>query len=192
MFKRTDILNDVTFYMLYEAADTVLRLQNCKIETKGVVIKLLPSFVKQSSQLQRLQTLFEQQPIDRKKLLLAVPGEILTEPTKTLEELVSKYLRNGITLLLDDYDPEKIPEQKVREWGFEHVRLSAETYGRTELADEIRNMEENGIHVYCADVPDPQILAWLSVCGAEMFCGPLAGVVGDEDAIIREALSKEQ
>ena len=192
MFKRTDILNDVTFYMLYEASDALLRLQNCKIETAGIVVKMLPSFYKQASQLQRFNTLYDHQPIDRKKLILTVPSKLLEDTTKTLEELLSRYLRNGITLMIDDYHPDRIPEQKLREIGFEHVRLSAESYGRTELSDEIRQMKENGLHVYCADVPDLQTLAWLSVCGAEMFCGPLSGILKNEDEIIRDALSKEE
>lgn len=192
MIKRTGLVNDVSFYFLYEATDALLRMQNCKLETNGILLNMLPSFYKQGSQLQNLETLFRNQPVDRTKLYLTIPETLLVGATKTVEETVSRYLRNGITLLLDNYHPETLTIQRIKEYGFDNVRLAPDIYEKPGTSDAIRALRENGIRVFCADVPDPQTLAWLSVCGAEMLCGPLAGVDTDEDGLIRDSLLREE
>ena len=192
MLKRTGLIADVSTYFLYEASDTLLRMQNCKLETNGILLNMLPSFYKLPSQLQNFETLFQNQPVDRKKLILTVPESLLTGATKTLEENISRYLRNGIALLLDAYHPETFTVQRVKEYGFDNVRLAPDTYEKPGIADTIRELKGAGIRVFCADVPDPQTLAWLSVCGAEMLCGPLAGITTDEEGLIRDSLLREE
>ena len=192
MIKRTGIVNDVSYYFLYEATDTLLRMQNCKLQTSGIVLNMLPQFYKQSSQLQNFETLFENQPVDRTKLLLTIPESLLVGATKTLEENVSRYLRNGITLLLDGYHPGTLEISKIKELGFDNVRLAPDTYDKPGINDAIRALTDNKIRVFCAEVTDPQTLEWLTVCGAEMICGPLAGVITDEDGLIRDSLLREE
>ena len=42
MLVRTGLIEDMSFYFLYEAADTLLRMENCKLETKGLLLQMLP------------------------------------------------------------------------------------------------------------------------------------------------------
>ena len=192
MLKRTNLVNDVAFYFLYEAADTLLRMQNCKLQTEGILLNMLPSFFKQGSQLQSIGDLFEDQPVEKGKLLITIPESLLVGATKTLEETVARYLRNGVALVLDNYHPETFTPDKLREFGFDNVRLAPDTYDKPGISDAIRALTEKKIRVFCAEVTDPQTLEWLSICGAEMLCGPLAGIVTDEDGLIRDSLLREE
>ncbi|MBQ1847829.1 MAG: EAL domain-containing protein [Clostridia bacterium] len=192
MLKRTGMVSDVSYYFLYEAADTLLRMQTCKLQTNGIVLNMIPSFYKQSSQLQNFETLFEQQPVDRTKLFLTIPESMLVDATKTLEENVSRYLRNGIALLLDNYHPETLEISRIKELGFDNVRLASDTYDKPGIGDTIRALTDSKIRVFCSNVTDEQTLEWLTVCGAEMICGPLAGVTTDEDGLIRDSLFREE
>ncbi len=192
MLKRTGILGDVAFYLLYEAADAVLRLQNCKIETKGIVVQMFPSFYKLSSQLQRFQQLFEDQPINKEQLMLTIPEDLLKNATKTFEEQLTRYLRKGVTLLLDGYHPGTVSTDHLKEIGFRCVRFSPELYLDPDTAAVMNRMRSEGFRLIGGDVSDNDTVTWLSACGVEMFGGPLTGRLCDEDEIIRDALVQQQ
>ena len=192
MMKRTGILTDVSFYLLYEAADTLLRMQNCAIETKGVIVKMLGSFYRQASHLQRFQKLFKDQPIDRSKLMLTIPESVVADMTKTQEELIVRYLKNDICLILDGYHPGTIPEARLAELGFEYVRFSPELYLKQETADAMNRMRNSGFILVADGADNHDKLAWLKACGCEMIGGPLTGHMTDEDGIIRDMLAAQQ
>lgn len=192
MMKRTGVINDVSFYLLYEAADALLRLQNCKIETKGIIVQMSRLFYKQDSQLKKFQQLFEDQPVKKEQLMLTVPEEILTGASKTLEELLSKYLRNGVNLMLDGYHPSNVPTEHLKEIGFRFVRFSPELYLQQDTANVMNRMRSEGFRLIGGDVSDNETVTWLTACGVEMFGGPFTGRLCDEDEIIRDALVSEQ
>ena len=190
MFKRTDILCDLYFYFMYEATDTLLRLQNCRIETECIILEMLPSFYKSGSQLQRLQKLFEDQPVPREKLILTVPESLLDSPTKTVEELLARYSRNGIQLIVDGYHPDKIPCSHIAELGIRHVRIAPELYLKQETANAISDIRREGLHVFADQVSDQDTIAWLAACGVEMYSGPITGRISEEDDLIRDGLAR--
>ncbi|MBR6918260.1 MAG: EAL domain-containing protein [Clostridia bacterium] len=192
MLKRTGLVTDVSFYFLYEAADAVLRLENCKIESRGIILQMIPSFYKQGSHLQRFQKLFEDQPIPREKLMLTIPERLLIEPSKTFEELIARYLKNGICLILDDYHPGSIPESHLAELGFEYIRVAPELYLKQETANALKELRKSGFCPVGKDAADPDTLSWLKACGVVMISGPLTGHMTDEEGIIRDALVKMQ
>ena len=192
MLKRTGLIGDVTFYFLYEAADALLRMQNCTIETRGIVLEVLPSFYKQSSQLQRFQKLFGDQPIPREKLMITLPESVLTGATKTQRDLLTRYSRNGIKMVVDNYHPDAIPAETLAELGIDHVRVAPELYLKQETANAIDGLRRAGIHVLAGEVSDHETMAWLTACGVEMQGGPLTGRICDEENLIRDALARIQ
>lgn len=189
MFKRTGILCDVYFYFLYEAADTLLRLQNCEIETRCIIVEMLPSFYKLASQLQRFQKLFEDQPVPREKLMITLPESVLENATKTTQELIHKYARNGIKQVVDGYRAAIPPEQLVA-LGLEYVRVSPDLFLKEEGAKAIEAMRRARLHVIAGQVSDNETRLWLNACGAEMQGGPLTGRLCDEDDLIRDGLAR--
>ena len=60
-----------------------------------------------NTQLQHFNQLFKDQPIPREKLLLTLPVDTLANATKHTTELIERYLRNGIEIVLDGFHPEK-------------------------------------------------------------------------------------
>ena len=190
MLKRTGVLIDLYFYFLYEAGDTLLRLQNCEIDTKCVIVEMLPAFYKSGSQLQRFQKLFEDQPVPREKLMLTLPESILVGASKTTEELIIRYTRNGISLVVDGLHTGAVPYGHIAELGIKYVRLASEQYMKPETAEEIKQMRAAGLRVIGGDVSEREVQLWLSACGAEMMSGPLTGRLCDEDDIIRDGLAR--
>jgi len=100
MFRRKNLVTDISFYFLYEAADTVMRIENCRLGIRAVMLQMLPDFYTSGTQLQRLLQLFKDQPIPKEKLLLTVPAELIAKTTKANLEIMERYLRNGVKLVV--------------------------------------------------------------------------------------------
>lgn len=121
---RSKVLDDVMFYLLYEACDTVLRMQNCRLKTEGVYFKLPEGFYTEESKLGKFHQVFLDQPIDTSRLLLGVPEPVLLSNSAKLKEVLKEYVEAGVHLVVDSYNPKDLSPAIVREIGFSGVRFS--------------------------------------------------------------------
>jgi EAL domain-containing protein (putative c-di-GMP-specific phosphodiesterase class I) len=192
ILRRTDLVEDVSFYFLYEAADAVLRMENCKLGLKGVLLPMLPDFYLQGSKMQRLKQLFDDQPIPKEQLMLTVPEQLVKTGTKAVLETLQRYLRNGVCLVLDDYHPEEVPVQWLEELGFTHLRLAPETYVQQQTAKWIEDLQKRGFTILAKNADNHDALAWLAACGVTGMTGSLTGIAVTEDELIRDRLAREQ
>ena len=196
MLIRIKMVEDVSTYFLYEAADTVLRIENCKLKVQAVVLQMLPSFYQLNTQLQMFNQLFKDQPIPREKLLLTLPADTLFSATKHTTELVERYLRNGIRLVLDGYDPakhgEKLPTDKLKAMGFVYLRLDPKLYMKQETANTMYRLKNDGFILLGGGADTHDILGWLAACGVAYMSGTITGVTVNEDELIRESLIRER
>lgn len=192
MLVRTGLIGDMGFYFLYEAADTLLRMENCKLESKGLLLQMLPGFYSLPSQLQRFQELFADQDIDRSKLMITLPEQIYLSATKTRKELFTRYLRNGVALVLDNYHPDQIDYNELKEMGFKHLRLAPELYVQRETADLMQTLVENGFTLLGKGADSEDQLIWQLASGIVATCGTVTGVAVMEDEMIRSRLASER
>ncbi len=192
MLQRKNMVADVTFYMLYEAADAVLRMENCKLDLRGVLMHMIPSFYSLPTQLQRFLQLFKDQPIPRDRLLLTITEDTLLNLNKASTEIVERYLRNGIKLMLDDYHPDKIPAQQLKAMGFTYLRLAPELYLQQETANIMYQLRQDGFKLLGKGADDHDTLAWLESCGVVCMSGTMTGVAVSEDEMIRDSLTREK
>ena len=192
MLSRTGLTADVSFYLLYEAADALLRMTNCRLDCRGVLLPMLPQFYRIGSQLKRFEELFGDQPVDRSLLWLSVPAEVAAKGSKTVRELLNRYIRNGITLVLDEYDPAEMPLEQVEEVGFTHVRFRRELYLRRETAEQMDILRLKGITLLGGGVDSDTARAWLRDCGVYAASGPVLGGAVTEDEMIRDCLLRER
>ena len=192
MLLRTNLIADVVRYFLYEATDAALRLQNCKIDTSGILLRMPASFYKLGGQLQEINQLFRDQGIPKDKLMLTVPESVLVNATDTTLDHLTRYLRSGIVLVADGYHPDIVPVDRLTELGFWHVRFSPETYLDQRIADLMGQMRGAGLHILGGGADDHETLKWLFACGAELVSGQLTGPLSTEDDIIRTALTRGQ
>lgn len=192
MLRRKNMVTDVSFYFLYEAADTVLRMENCQLGLQGVVLQMLPDFYYAGTQLQRFIQLFKDQPIPKEKLLLTIPADTVLRANKTNTEIIERYLRNGIRLVVDDYDPAALPAEKLKAMGFTYVRLSPQLYLKQETALAITQLRNAGFTVLGGGVENHDTLGWLAACKVAFMSGTLTGVPVSEDELIRDALAREK
>lgn len=192
MLCRTELVTDISMYFLYEAADAVLRMDNCKLEgIQGVLLQMLPSFYNQGTLLQRLNQLFQDQPIAKNRLMMTLPMQTYLKSTKANQEIIGRYLRSGLVLVLDDYDPEKLPPEEARALGFTHVRLAAELNLQQASASYLKALRAMGFTLLGKGADSHDALAWLEACGVTMISGTLSGVPVSEDELIRDCLVRE-
>ena len=192
MLVRTELIGDMSFYLLYEAADTLFRMQNCKLETRGILLNMLPGFYTLGTQLQRFNQLFDDQPVDKSKLMLTLPAAAYQKATKAQKEIFGRYLRNGIALVLDGFDPEATDYAELVELGFRYVRLSPALYLKQETADLIEKLKANGFTVLGSGADSYDLLAWQVACGIVATNGTLTGVPVSEEELIRDSLIRER
>ncbi|MBQ3192128.1 MAG: EAL domain-containing protein [Oscillospiraceae bacterium] len=192
MLVRKQLVEDMSFYFLYEAADAVLRIENCKLDLKAVVLHMMPSFYQLNTQLQRFNQLFKDQPIPREKLLLTITEETLLGLNKAKTELVERYLRNGIRLVLDGYHPDKIPADKLKAMGFTYLRLAPELYMSQETANTMNLLRRDGFTLLGGGADTHDIVGWLAACGVSFMSGTITGVPVSENELIRDSLAREK
>lgn len=192
MLTRTGLVADIMFYFLYEAADAVLRMQNNKLALKGVLLHALPGFYSASTQLARFNELFEDQPIDKSMLMLTVPEETFLTSTKASRDIIGRYLRSGVVLVLDDYHPDKLDFLQLLEVGITHVRLAPELYLQQETAETMKMLREKGFTIYGGGADTYDLLAWQVACGVSAISGTLTGYPVNEDDMIRDSLLRER
>ena len=192
MLVRTDLVGDMAFYFLYEAADTVLRMQNCKLTTEGILLHMLPGFYSLPTQLQRFAQLFEDQPIDKSKLMLTLPEDTFLKLNKTQKELIGRYLRAGVAIVLDGYHPDKFDYRDLMTMGLRHVRIAPELYLQRETAEQMQILRDNGFILLGGGADTADLLAWQVACGMIAVSGTLTGVPVSEDELIRDCLLAEQ
>ena len=191
LFKRTSLVEPLSWYFLYEVTDTLLRIKNCKLELEGIVLQTIPEFYSLKTQLQKFNQLFVDQPVDKQKLWLTIQSSVLQKATKTTLELIQRYARNGIQFVLDGYRPEEIDVEKLKQNGILAVRFAPELYLNRDTAGKMHELTEQGIRVFGADANDADTLSWLVACGVECSSGTITGALVDENALILDSLARE-
>lgn len=192
LFKRTNLVEDLSWYFLYEAADAVVRMNNCNLEMDGILLNMLPDFYLSGTQLQKFNQLFIDQPIEKEQLLLTLPAETFKKCNKANREIIARYLRNGIAIVLDGYHPDEIEPAELLELGITRLRLSPELYLSQETANRMNTLRSQGFTLYGGNADNPDILAWLIACGVSASSGTMTGIPVDEDELILDSLAREQ
>lgn len=192
MLVRTEMVADMAFYFLYEAADTVFRMQNCKLNTQGIVLKMLPGFYSAGTQLQRLNQLFEDQPIEKNKLMITVSEDTYLSLSKANKEIIGRYLRSGVALVYDGFHPDKTDYTELVELGFRFLRVAPELYLNQETAEIMKKLKDNGFTLLGAGADTYDLLAWQVASGVTSTHGTLSGVPVTEDELIRDSLLSER
>ena len=105
---------------------------------------------------------------------------------------MERYLRNGICLLADQYDPALVPMDKLKAMGFKYVRLSSALYGQAEAALTMTQLHQAGFVLLGGEVESHDTLDWLTKCHCAYASGPITGVAVSEDELIRDALTREK
>ena len=190
--RRLGLVADISTYFLYEAADALLRIENCKLAIDAIVLQMIPSFYMEASRLSLFEKLFEDQPVDRSRLIITVPDFVIVNANAETEEHFKSYIESGVTLMLDSWNPETLPLDRVKSIGFKYVRLNPEQYLKRETADILTALPQHGITAFAKDADTEDAVRWLVACGVKHFVGASTGQTVDEDEMIREALLRER
>lgn len=191
MLVRTDLTERVGTYFLYEAADTLYRIRNCRLELKALLLNMPKDFFGNTSQLRLFNQLFADQPVPRGMLLLTIPADSVVDCSKGREDNLKRLLRNEVELVLDDYDPEKVPMDVLENYGFAYVRLSPEACAKPENAEILQNLIELNFKVLGKNADSKQELSRQMKLGLTFTGGAYTGALVDEDTLIRDSLLRE-
>lgn len=192
LFRRTRLVSDISYYLLYEATDALLRINNCQIELKGILLHMMPGFYELDSQLERLMQVFDDQTVSRRQLMLTVPVSTLTDANALTRECIRHYNHNGIRLVLDGYDPDVVPVEELKALEFTLVRFNPALHLQQRTVQLMQELREAGIGIIGGGADSQDILAWLAVRGADCSSGALTGEPVDEDEMIRQCLHREK
>jgi len=192
LFQRTNLTEDLSWYFLYEATDAVLRINNCNLKVDGIMLNMLPEFYGLETQLQKFNQLFIDQPIDKHAIMLTIPESVLLTSTKAQMEVIRRYTRNGIRLVLDGYHPDSIPSERLIEMGITAVRIDPELYMQQDTANAITKLIRQGFTVFGGRADNYDTLRWLFACGVRCTSGTMTGIEVNEDDMILDSLAREQ
>ena len=192
LLRRTELTVDVSFYLLYEAADALLRMQNCRLAAQGILLPMLPEFYRAPSQLKRFAELFEDQPVDKSKLYLTVDALTFAMAGKGVRETIARYARSGVTLVLDGYEPSLCPADDVKAAGISHIRCKSKLYLQQDTAELMKRLRQEDFTLLGGEVDSEGAARWLSDCGVYAASGPAVGVAVEEDEMIRDCLLRER
>lgn len=145
LLTRTGLTKDIVIYFLYEAADALARMKNCELFTGGILVPVFSAFYSENLS-DRLEKLFSDTAIDRKKLMLTVSESLIKKEHKILERL-SNYIDQGVVLVLDDYHPEDVSVALLRKIGFTHVRIAKDSLVRNDIREILQQLKNQGISV---------------------------------------------
>ena len=184
-------MTDVSFYFMYEAADTILRMGNCKLANGNILLNIPDDFYAQGSRLKGFNQLYEDQPIEKSVLKFTISEEFVLQASKSTLETVSRYLRNGIDLVLDNFHPESWEPEKLKELGFKYLRLASEACLKDETEDIVQVLRTWGFVLWGGNVDSVEMRKWLFDNGAECVSGPITGEQVMEDEMIRDAIVRQ-
>lgn len=191
MLRTTGLAVDVSFYFMYEAADTILRMTNCKLDARTLQLKLPDDFYTQGGRLKGFNQLFEDQPIEKENLRLLLPESVLKNASKSVQETIARYVRNGIVLVLDGFHPNAWEPEELKELGIRYLRLDPETYAQPETAESIQILKTWGFSILGAEVDSAKTKKWLFDHGVAELSGPITGAVMSEDEMIRDGIMRQ-
>lgn len=191
MLRRKDMIADVSMYFLYEAADTIVRINNCKLDLK-ILVQMMPEFYLQGTQLQRMNQLLKDQQIDPDQLLMTIPADTIMTASKTHIEVIERYLRNGFRLVVDNYNPETLPAERLKGMGFQYLRIAPELYLNQSTANTMNLLRKQGFNLIGGGADTDDILGWLAASGVVFMSGTITGIPVDEDNLIRDSLARER
>jgi len=192
LLDRTNLTDDMTFYFLYEAADLVLRLQNCKLPIEAVVLPVLEKFYTTGNKMPRLTQLYTDQPIDKRLLYLMIPQNVLVNIDQQTAEFVKQMVDEGIPLVVENYQPSMLPMEELQKLGIYNVRFDSSLYLNQEVANVMTVMKNNGFQIVGGNADSHDIMLWLDSCGATFMSGLLTGELTDEESLIKELLISEE
>lgn len=192
LLKRTELVDDMTFYLLYEAADTILRFQNCKLPFEGILMPMLEEFYTLGNKMPRILQLFQDQPIDKRMLILLVPMNVFADMDKQTEDFIHKLIDAGVSLTIDEYDPSALSMEQLTQLGIYSVRFKNSLYLNTETANAMTVLKNNGFRIIGSHANSEDVVTWLNACGATFIGGEITGELIDEETLIKHLLVKEQ
>lgn len=192
LLSRTNMVSDVTFYLLYEATDLLYRLKNCEIFHCGVVVEMLPSFFREGSKLREFQQLFDDQPVEKEKLFLTAQEEFVAKANKGVSEIIARYLRNGVRIVLDGWHPDRIARDRLSEMGFHYLRPAPDILGEERTSKAMKDYRLAGFEFIGGNADTEELLRWQLNEGVLFAGGTVTGEAGTEDEVIRIALMKER
>ena len=191
LFKRRGILAEVCRYFLYEACDTVLRTDNCKLGLNGIILNIFPEFYSLVNQMEMFEELFRDQPVDKNHLFITVQENVVINSPKSTIENIKRYANNGINIILTDYHPGRISVEKIQEFGFKYVIPAKELYGEESLVKEISMLGRQGINVICGEADTAETIEWMKNTDVLGYIDAVNGVSVNEETIIRESLAND-
>lgn len=148
LLQRVDMTDSVQLYFLYEACDTLLRMKNHGVHAPIIVRTFAPFF--RAAATDQLTRLFEDQPVDRYGLLLAVDEKLFLKESKSTADAVKAFADEGIEILVDRWHPENVPFERLQRLNVTHIRPADDLLDGEGTIGLLTALMSNGFTVYAS------------------------------------------
>jgi EAL domain-containing protein (putative c-di-GMP-specific phosphodiesterase class I) len=190
--ERADMVENVSEYFLYEAADAAIRAANCTLPLRWIMLDMIPSFYAGKELTSLLDRLHRDQPLGNVALLLTIPAERVLHAKEDFAAFLQSCRQNGLDLVLDGFQPGQTSCQRLEDHGFRYLRLDAAFNQRPETVEAVRKLSEAGFTVLANGADTPEIKDRLLRCGVFAMTGALTGGPVSEEQLIQDCLLRER
>ena len=76
--------------------------------------------------------------------------------------------------------------------GFTFLRLAPQTYLKQATANTMNRLRQDGFTLIGGGADSHDLVGWLAACGVSYMSGTIAGVMVNEDDLIRDSLLRER
>ena len=190
MLERADLIADVMGYLLYETGDLAVRLRNCRVKDRVLVVRMLPAFFALPDRTAQMEQFCNDQELDKNQLMLLVDENYLLNAPSGIGENLANYSSAGYTLVLDHCHPGVLSVEQLFGFGFRWLRIAPELYKQYGSAAAMKELQNMGFRLMAGDVADEDTLGWLKLVGVDLINGPLTGEMMTEEEIVRDELAQ--
>lgn len=191
MLQRTGLTPDICKYFLYEAADTLLRLAACRIDTPGILMELPMEYYLASGTPFQLEELAKNQPIPMEKLLLTVPQKELLALEPMQMELLQRVQRSGVSLIVTGFDPANLANANVAALQPRGFMIDPALYMNKQTAMDIARLNRAG-YLTMGTADESPAAAWLEGCSIGLMGGGAFGAALTQDELIVQVLEQSE
>jgi len=123
--------------------------------------------------------------------MLTISEQVAKEANKATQEVIGRYLRTGIDLVLDDFHPDRWEPETLKEFGFKYLRLAPDACSQEDLADTIEAFKTWGFILFAGQVETKAMQKQLFESGVAELSGPVTGQPITEDEMIRDSIVRQ-
>ncbi len=178
---------EVGRYFLYEAADTLRRINACELPIDYIAVELMPKYYTEAKIVSTMQQLHADSRLEPGRLYFSLEESMFENPSKALMANLERISSAGIPMFLNSWSGEYLKAKELTEYSFKKVALHPSLYkklGDEELVSAIKALQAAGVEIIAGELDKTKYNGALNGLEITAMTGALAGDYIVEDEMI--------